>query len=64
MLVTGVVHTEQQCGNQCQHYHNHSTLHIVAVADMSTLLSRGVRHEQEGLETLESRMKCAELTAL
>ena len=63
-LSTRPVATEQECGDQCYDYHDHRALHIVAVADMSTLRGGRIGNEQEGLKTLESRMQETELTPL
>ena len=35
-MKTGIVTTEEQRRNKCKNNYNHSTLHIVTVADMST----------------------------
>ncbi len=61
-LISDIVHAEQQGRNKSHNDHDHRSLHIVAVADMSTLGRGGIRHEEERFERIECRAEEAQLT--
>ena len=64
VLITGIEHTEEECGYQSEHYDNHRALGVRTVMDMGAVfLSGGLRSEQEGIEGVIERAQLGELTA-
>ena len=64
VLVTHIVHTEQQRRYQSNDHHRHDALAIDGVVNMRPRFRRGVGHEKESLEALEHRTKCVVFAAL
>ena len=53
VLITYIVHTEEERGYQCKAHHNHHTLAIEAVVDVGAALGGMVGNEEECLEPAE-----------
>lgn len=64
MLVTYVVHTEQQSRYQRNNHNRHDTFAINRVVDVRSRFRSGVGHEQESFEAIEHRTKRVEFAAL
>ena len=64
MLVTYVIHTEQQRRYQRNNHHRHDAFAVNGVVNMRSRFRSGVGHEQECLEAVEHRTKCVEFAAL
>ena len=64
MLVTYVIHTEQQRRHQRNNHHRHDAFAVDRVVNMRSRFRSGVGHKQECLEAVEHRTKCVEFAAL
>ena len=64
VLVSHIVHTEQQGRYQSNDHHRHDALAIDGVMNVRPRFRRGVGHKEECLEALEHRAKCVVFAAL
>ena len=64
MLITHVIHTEQQRRYQRNDHHRHNALAVDSVVNMRSRFRSLVGDEQECLESVEHRLECVVFTAL
>ena len=64
VLVTDIIHAEQQGGQQGDNDDYHRTLQVVRIAYMTSPAGHRIRNEQERFKRIERRMQETELSAL
>ena len=65
VLITHVIHTEEQSGNQSNNNKTHDTLAIDSIVDIHTSYATGgIGDESKRLETVHQRAEGMELAAL
>ncbi len=64
VLVTHIIHTEEQSRNQGDYHKAHDALRVDRVVNAGSALRCRVRHVQETLETIEDTLEGMKLTSL
>ena len=63
MLIAGVPHTEQGCGNGGDHCDDHYALEVDGIPDVGSLAGYGARYVEKCLESVDGRVKPVKLAA-